>query len=226
MKDLVILKKENCWKRIGVWGQETPRCPELKRVIHCRNCEVFTQAGRNLLERELPEEYKDEWTRILVEKKEEEFPGTLSAVIFRIQGELLALPARLFAEIIDPSLVHSVPHRKNQVLLGVTNVHGEIQLCVSLQRLLGLEEEAPGKDEGRKRYKRMMVVNKDGEKWVFPVDEIYGIHQVRPERFQNVPVTVAKAKSTFTRGIFKWDDKYVAFLDDELLLYTLSRSIQ
>ncbi len=209
-----------------MWGQETPRCPELKRVIHCRNCEVFTQAGRNLLERELPEEYKDEWTQILVEKKEEEFPGTLSAVIFRIQGELLALPARLFAEIIDPSLVHSVPHRKNQVLLGVTNVHGEIQLCVSLQRLLGLEEEAPGKDEGRKRYKRMMVVNKDGEKWVFPVDEIHGIHQVRPERFQNVPVTVAKAKSTFTRGIFKWDDKYVAFLDDELLLYTLSRSIQ
>lgn len=209
-----------------MWGQETPRCPELKRVIHCRNCEVFTQAGRNLLERELPEEYKDEWTQILVEKKEEEFPGTLSAVIFRIQGELLALPARLFAEIIDPSLVHSVPHRKNQVLLGVTNVHGEIQLCVSLQRLLGLEEEAPGKDEGRKRYKRMMVVNKDGEQWVFPVDEIYGIHHVRPERFQNVPVTVAKAKSTFTRGIFKWDDKYVAFLDDELLLYTLSRSIQ
>ncbi|MBL7213166.1 MAG: chemotaxis protein CheW [Desulfobacteraceae bacterium] len=226
MKDLVILKEENCWKRIGVWGREIPRCPELKRVIHCRNCEVFTQAGRNLLERDLPEKYKEEWTQVLVAKKEEEFPGTLSAVIFRIQGEWLALPSRVFAEIIDPGLVHTVPHRKTHALLGVINVHGEIQLCVSLQRLLGLESEESFEDENRKRYERMMVVNKDGEKWVFPVDEIHGIHHVRPERFQNVPVTVAKAKSTFTRGIFGWDDKYVAFLDDELLLYTLARSIQ
>ncbi|MFH1242658.1 MAG: chemotaxis protein CheW [Pseudomonadota bacterium] len=226
MKDLVVLRQENCWKRIGVWGKETPRCAELKRVIHCRNCEVFTQSGRNLLERDLPEEYKEEWTQVLVEKKEEEFPGTLSVVIFRIQREWLGLPASLFAEIIEPGMVHSLPHSKNQALMGVINVHGEIQLCVSLQRLLGLETEEPKKDEGRKRYQRMMVVNKDGNQWVFPVDEIHGIHHVRPDRFQNVPVTVAKAKSTFTKGIFKWDDKYVAFLDDELLLYTLARSMQ
>ncbi len=225
MKDLVVLKEENCWKRIGVWGQEVPRCPELKRVIHCRNCEVFTQAGRTLLERDLPEDYKEEWTQVLIEKKEEELPGTLSALIFRIQREWLALPARLFAEIIDPGPVHSVPHMKNQAILGVINVHGEIQLCISLQRLLGLEMEEPVRGQNRKGHKRMMVVNKDGEQWVFPVDEIYGIHHVRPERFQNVPVTVAKAKSTFTKGIFKWDDKYVAFLDDELLLYTLARSM-
>jgi chemotaxis-related protein WspD len=225
LKDLVVLRQENCWKRIGVWGKETPRCAELKRVIHCRNCEVFTQSGRNLLERDLPEEYKEEWTQILVEKKEE-FPGTLSVVIFRIQKEWLGLPASLFAEIIEPGTVHSLPHSKNQALMGVINVHGEIQLCVSLQRLLGLETEEPQKDEGRERYKRMMVVNKDGNQWVFPVDEIHGIHHVRPDRFQNVPVTVAKAKSTFTKGIFKWDDKYVAFLDDELLLYTLARSMQ
>lgn len=226
MKDLVVLKEQNCWKRIGVWGQDTPRCPELKRVIHCRNCEIFTQTGRNLLERALPQEYKDEWTQVLLEKKEEEFLGTLSVVIFRIQGEWLALPAQIFAEIIHPGPVHAVPHRKAQVLLGVINVHGEIQLCVSLQRLLGLEEEGSGKEDDPERYERMMVVNKEGEQWVFPVDEIHGIHHVRPELFQNVPVTVAKAKSTFTKGIFKWDDNYVAFLDDELLLYTLARSVQ
>ena len=46
-----------------------PRCPRLDEVIHCRNCEVFTQAGRNLLERALPEEYKEEWGSVLVKKK-------------------------------------------------------------------------------------------------------------------------------------------------------------
>jgi chemotaxis-related protein WspD len=226
LKDLVILKEENCWKRIGVWGRETPPCPELDRVIHCHNCEVFTQAGRKLLERDLPKEYKDEWTQILVEKKEEELLDSLSVVIFRIQGEWLALPAGLFAEIIDPGLIHSIPHRKNLAVLGVINVHGEIQLCVSLQRLLGLDTETFNGKETQQRYERMMVLSKDGEKWVFPVDEIHGIHHLRPDRLQNVPVTVAKAKSTFTKGIFEWDEKHVAFLDHELLVYTLARSIQ
>ena len=35
---------ENCWKRIGVWGQEERfHCPVLKEMIHCRNCNVFIQ---------------------------------------------------------------------------------------------------------------------------------------------------------------------------------------
>jgi len=41
-----------------------------------------------------------------------------------------------------------------------------------------------------------------------------------------VPVTVAKAQSTFTKAIFKWGKRLVAFLDDELLIYSLVRNVQ
>ncbi|MDZ7699699.1 MAG: chemotaxis protein CheW [Deltaproteobacteria bacterium] len=218
--------QEQCWKRIGVWGPEKPSCPELERVIHCRNCEVFTQAGRNLLERDLPEDYKDEWGQVLLAKKEEIPVGTIPVVIFRVEGEWLALPAQLFAEIIETRTVHTVPHRKSDVLLGVINVHGEIQLCVSIKTLLGLAESEAHSDGGRKQHNRLMVMNKDGDQWVFPVDEIHGVQHVHPNMFQAVPVTVSKSKSSFTRKIFKWKDNPVALLDDELLFYSLKRRIQ
>ncbi len=216
---------ENCWKRIGVWGEEELRCPVLKQVIHCRNCEVFTRVGRNLLERNLPDHYEEEWTRVFAEKKEEEFPGTVSMLIFRIAKQWFALPAQLLEEVITPQPLHTVPHRNNSILMGVINVHGEIQLCVSLKDLLELEDDVDRKKEWR-GYKRMIVVNKNDNRWVFPVDEIHGIYRVHPQTFENVPVTVAKAKTAFTKHLFKWEDTSVALLDDELLLYKLTRSVQ
>ncbi|OQX65405.1 MAG: hypothetical protein B5M55_04030 [Desulfococcus sp. 4484_242] len=217
---------DRCWKRIGVWAKGGPTCPLLKEVIHCRNCEVFTQAGRNLLERDLPEAYKDEWGRILLEKKEEGPTGTFPVVIFRIETEWLALPALFFAEVINAVPIHTVPHRKTPVLKGVVNVHGEIQLCVSLGHLIGLEDEPPDKANEKKGHERMMVVSKDGDVWVFPVKEIHGIHHIHQGMFQNVPATVAKSKGAFTRKIFVWEDRHVALLDDELLFYSLKRSVQ
>jgi chemotaxis-related protein WspD len=217
---------ENCWKRIGVWGQEEPRCPILEQMIHCRNCDVFTRAGRNLLERQLPNLYEHEWAQVFSEKKEEEPAGTVSVLIFRIAHQWFALLAHLLEEAITPQPLHTVPHRNRGILLGVINVHGEIQLCVSLKNLLELEEAEEENSQERNVYKRMIVVNKDEKRWVFPVDEIHGIHRVHPQTFQNVPVTVAKAKTTFTRALFDWEDVSVALLDDELLLYKLTRSMQ
>ncbi len=226
---------ENCWKITGVWGQEARlSCQKLHRVIHCRNCEVFTQAGRALLERDLSSEYKVEWTEVLALEKEEELIGTISVAIFRLEGEWFALSTQLFEEVINVehvrNLLHRIPHRKNPVLMGLINIHGEIGLCVSLKELLGLEANDPigEKKDERSAYKRMMVIQgeREGEHWVFPADEIHGIYRVHPNAFQNVPVTVAKAKTTFTKGIWLWDNRQVAFLDDELLLYSLTRSVK
>lgn len=215
----------DCWKTIGVWGQEHPRCSRLTEVIHCRNCEIFIQAGRNLLERELSTEYLNEWTEVMAIPKEEDSFNTLAVVIFRLGREWLALPAQLFAEIIPVAQTHRVPHRQNPVLMGVVNVHGEIQLCISLAKLLGIESTTE-ESESTLHYKRMMVVNHEDDRWVFPVNEIHGIHRLDLNRLQNVPVTVIKSDSPFTKGLFDWENKYVALLDDEFLLHKLTRSVQ
>ncbi len=214
----------NCWKKIGVYSPQSPSCPELEKVIHCRNCHVYTSSGRKLLEREISPAHLDEWTQIIAKAKEDETPGTISVVIFRICREWLALRTRLFAEVIDPEKYHSIPHNRNLFILGIVNVHGEIQICFSLKDLLNIEQ-LPDNQE-KSGYRRMIVLDNKGEKWVTPVDEVHGIYKVHPDQFQNVPVTVSKAKFTFTGSIFTWKNRHVGFLDDERLLLTLTRSLK
>lgn len=217
--------ERNCWEEIGVWRQGETRCPELDRVIHCRNCEVYTRAGRSLFERELPEDTLRVWTEVMAQGKEDTRADGVSVVIFRLGEEWLAIRAAVFAEIVDPVSPHRVPHRPDPVLIGLVNVHGEIQLCISLAILLGISGGVGG-DEEIKACRRMAVLEKEGERWAFPVTEVHGVRRVNPDSFKNVPVTISKGFSTFSRGLFDWEDRTVAFLDDDLLFYRLTRSVQ
>jgi chemotaxis-related protein WspD len=182
-------------------------------------------AGRGLLEHDLPEQYANEWAEVMAAQKEDESSGADTVVIFRTGGEWFAIAAAIFAEIMDTERPHSIPGRKNPVLLGLINVHGELHLCVSLASLLGLDEEAPS-GAPHSGYRRMIVLDRDGDRWVFPVDEIYGVQRIGAEAFQNVPATVLRGESTFTRAVFEWDGRNVALLDDGLLLSRLARSVQ
>ncbi len=222
--EILDIQPVDCWKTNGVWSPASQRCEKLKSVVHCRNCEIFMQAGRDLLERPMPENYRQEWTKVMATQKEQEKLGTISVIIFRIAKELFALPTRILAEIIAIQPMHSIPHRKNPILIGLVNVHGEIQLCVSLQVLL--EVAAQPVSSYDKSQQRMIVIDHQDEQWVFPVDEIRGIYRMHPSTLKNAPVTVSKSNAAFTKGLFNWKEEYVAFLDSELVLYRLNRSMQ
>lgn len=215
---------ENCWKIIGVWSDQGGQCEKLKTVIHCRNCATFTQAGRRLLERELPDDYVLEWTRVLADKKSDELIGTLSLLIFRIEKEWLALPSLLFAEVLEAAKVHTLPHRPNPILRGLVNVHGEVCVCVSLHALLGIE--SGNKAIPAAKHPRMLVMGDAKQRWVFSVDEIHGIQRMHPSRIEPPPISAQKTGAGFSRGIFAWDNQQVAVLDDELMRRQLSRSVQ
>lgn len=240
-----------CWNKIGVFSKRPPVCERLGDVIHCRNCDVFNRAGRQLLERRIPDRFREEWSRSLLVEKTEDAQGSESVMVFRIGEEHLAIRTDQFEEVIDPENVsstipqpghfgtrpasapyHSLPHNRNPVLLGIINVHGEVQLCVSLKNLLDIKERDPA-SEDVKVFRRMVVLRFRGEKYVSPVDEIFGIVRADPTRYENVPATVSLARSSFTRHIFRWTFQgrrhSVALLDEERLMTAisrLSRSIQ
>lgn len=232
LEPLVVQSEFNrCWQQIGVWGNRT--CAELKIVIHCHNCPIFSSAGQQLLEREPPAGYLEEWTELYAQQKDfsevrQNAPaGTLSINVFRLGNEWLALPAYLFQEVTQLSSVHSIPHRTNKVLLGLVNIRGEVQLCISLMAFLRLEatELKLWNEEGNVIYKRMVVVEKEGNRWVFPVDEIYGTHRIHPDEFLNVPATVSNIPDNYTKALINWQGRKVIYLDDELLFYALSRKL-
>lgn len=216
----------DCWNRIGVWGREMPRCPKLEQAVHCRNCEVYADSGRRILERALPPGYQAEWRGLLAEEKQVGRRDTRTALVFRLGDELLALPALLFNEVTEMRPIHRLPHRSNKTLLGLVNIRGELKLCVSLGNLLGLDKGLKVDGSGKtRRYERLVVISKADEQFVFPVSEVLGLERYSDSAVHAAPASVALANATYTTGMLALGDKRIACLDDELLFYTLSRSL-
>ena len=214
----------DCWNKIGIWGDSS--CPELTAFSHCRNCPVYSAAGVQMLDRELAPGYRQEWTDLLARPKPARITGTKSVAIFRIGAEWLSLPAQVLQEVAERRVPHTLPHRDSNMLLGLVNIRGELLVCVSLSRLLGVEAApAKTKEAPHSVYERLLVAMRDGQRLVFPVSEVYGIHRYHPSELKAVPATVSLAAAKYSHGVLLWHDKTVGCLDDELIFYTLNRSL-
>ena len=133
-------------------------------------------AADRLLDRVMPDDYLREWTQHVAAEKKSVEPGTKSVVIFRIGVEWLALPTLVFQQIAEECALHKMPGRGREILSGLVNIHGELVLCVSLEKVLGLGAEVEeNKRTGRTIYKRLMVCNRNGDRLAFPVQEIQGL---------------------------------------------------
>lgn len=213
---------DDCWNRIGVGGDSS--CSELPRAIHCRNCPIYADAGRGFLERETWDAYRGEWTNLLAQPKEERTAVSQSWVIFALGGEYLALPTVCFREVLGRRAVHRVPARGNGILLGLVNVRGEIQLCVSLGALLGLNQPPESKSAAQSSG-RMLVVEHSAAVWVFPVDRVSGILRFEPASLGPVPATLQKAQARFSRGAIDWEGRSVGCLDEGAVFSAFGKGI-
>ena len=231
---------EDCWNRIGVTGDRS--CPELRTVVHCRNCHVFSAAGRSLLERLPPDDYLREWTHVLAENERGGAGASLgsdgavvrndqsiSVMLFRLGTEVLALPVGVLHEVSPPFVIHSVPQRTNRFFLGLVNIRGEIMLAASLLHLLGLGDAAAGMgrsiDPGQPSACRMAVAGADDDKWVLPMDEVYGIHLFNRQEIGEAPVVISKAADSLTGGLLPWNGRSVALLDPDRLFAALRATV-
>jgi chemotaxis-related protein WspD len=213
---------ETCWQRIGVYGDGS--CKELQQHIHCRNCRVFSNEAHRLLDRPLPEDYRSEWTAHFAQEETPALPAKVSVVLFRIQAEWLALPTGAFQEVAERRTVHSLPHRRQGMVMGLVNVRGELLICVALARLLGLERAAP-RNAARTAYDRLLVANWEGSRLVFPVDEVHGIHRFQAQELRSLPATVTRSQTSFSQGIFVWQQKAVGYLNPSPLFASINRSL-
>jgi chemotaxis-related protein WspD len=215
------VSRTDCWNRIGVHGDGS--CPELRRHIHCRNCPVYSAAAAGLLDAEPPPGYLDGWTGQLAREKPNAELDSRSALFFRIGAEWLGMPTAALQEIAALRPIHSIPHRRDGLLLGVANIRGELLICVSLQRVLRLEEAGP--EPQRAVGRRLLVLRREGHRAVCPVDEVHGIERFSAREMAPVPATVAKAAATYTQAVLAWRGSSVGLLDDELLFHTINRSL-
>jgi chemotaxis-related protein WspD len=222
---LPALTQSDCWNRIGVWGDQS--CPELIPAIHCHNCPVFTAASQRFLDAPPPASYLEEWTELLRSPIEETANDLQSVLIFRLCDEWLALRVQVLLEVTSPRPVHPIPHRAG-LLAGLVNIRGELHLCVHLAQLLGIRAEGRGllTPDRNGGLPRMIVVESEGNRWVFPVDEVDQVYRFSPGELTGAPATLARSAGHLTRGVLAWRERSIGYLDDGRLFRVLRARIQ
>ena len=214
----------DCWNKIGVRGDAS--CAELEQHVHCRNCPTYSAAALALLDRDLPPGHLADWTAHFAQGKKVEEPGTHSAIIFRIACEWFALSTLALDEVAEPRTIHSLPHLRSGIVLGLVNLHGELLICVSLAKMLRLDEAASADAKrGGSSAKRLVVMRHNTGRTAFPVDEVQGIHRYHPRELQSVPATIAKASAAYTAAVVSLRNKIVGCLDDQRLIHALDKGV-
>jgi chemotaxis-related protein WspD len=211
----------NCWNSIGVHGDSS--CAELRQVIHCRNCKVYSSAASNLLDAEPSSDYIAHWTRQASRKRDVAERATVSVLIFRIGNEWFALQSTSLTEIAGMRRIHSIPNRRNGIVLGLANIRGELVVCVSLRGILNIEdaEQTDANDQRR----RLLVIHRDGASTVCPVDEVHGIERFTTRDLGALPATVSGASARYTCATLSWSERTVGVLDERMLFQAVARNV-
>jgi len=206
-----------CWSTIGVWGTQTPRCEKLREVIHCRNCSIYWDAGREVFDRIIPDGYLDQWTKTLAGVPEERSKDTQSIIYFRLGGEWFSLSSSHFVEVSQIKSAHKIPHRSSGFITGLVNVGGSIRPCFSLSDLLCVANSDEKVQVKNGIYQRYLVVKINEEDFVFPVDEVGGVYRYASSELKQVPSTVEKDKASLLLGVLEIDGNNVACIDAQKL---------
>jgi chemotaxis-related protein WspD len=238
----VVTRIDDCWNRIGTRGDGS--CPKLAEHSRCLNCPVFEDAAARLLDRPVGDMERaqsaasvpnalsrDPASAALGEPAAVETTAaisgvTQSALVFRIAEEWLALPTAALRQVDDIRPIHSLPHRRNRVVLGLVNIRGALTVAASLGELLHLDRTVSGKYESSNAYARMLVAAHRGEPVAFPVDEVEGVARFSVNSLLPVPTTLAHASASHARGVLIWRDRNIGLLDTDRVFESLARSLR
>ena len=214
------LKHEDCWNTIGVWAATEAKCERLDETIHCRNCEIFSQAGRNVFERKPPSGYLALWQKEIASDQVSRDKGSKGIMVFRLGKEWFSIPIDSMQEITEHKKIHRIPHNEISTIDGIVNVGGEVEICYSLFNMLG----AKNIKTENSVYKRLVVVLVDGDRYVFPVSEVSGVAHYNQEDLNPVPSTLDEEKKTLLYGIINLGKRQVAALNIEKICQVIGRN--
>lgn len=143
-------------------------------------------------------------------------------ILFERLDELLALPAASVARAFPPLPVHRVPHRPGPTFLGVASERGELRLVASLESVLELLPSTRTIDSSRRR---MLMLQVEGEAWLFEVDAVLGVRRSNRAEWTTPPATVAHRRGRLTSHLVPVDSRRAALLDPARVASVFRESI-
>jgi chemotaxis-related protein WspD len=181
-------------------------------------------AADRLLQRPASAEYLQEWeTYVSSHKASATGSQIVPVVIFRIGKEFLALSTAVVGQVTETKAVHRIPHQRGRIVRGLVNINGRLRLFVGMSSLLEIDSANSAMDTGQKHS--MMVLEKESDVWAFEVSEVCGVYHCELAQLHNVPVNVAKSTANYLKGVFVWNGNSAGYLDDDLLVFSLRKSL-
>jgi chemotaxis-related protein WspD len=209
----------DCWNRIGVRGDRS--CPQLTPLTHCRNCPTYAAAAADLLDREMPESHRVEWTRHYAGARRALRRDKDSALVFRLGVEWLGIPPTAVHEVADQRPVHRLPARRRGGSAGLVNVRGDLITHVSLAELLEIDPREEASSGAGRILPRLLVVGEATGRLAFDVTEVAEVRRYDPAELRPLPSTLARARVAFTIGLLPVGERTVGCLDAEHTLRAL-----
>ena len=213
----------DCWSSIGVRGDRS--CPKLIENVHCQNCPTFGAAAQTFLDRPPPAGYAAELSLLLtgnqavVDRKD-----SLSALIFEVGGQFLAIATTAVVEVTELHPVHRVAHRSGRVFSGVVNIHGQLELAASLTGLLQIAGAASAPASAA--APRMILLEHVGQRWVFAVDAVHGVRRFAAQDVTGVPSTTEHDSSAHVKRLLCWEERRIGLLDLDSACSALERTLR
>jgi len=208
----------DCWNQTGVQGDRS--CAELATHLHCRNCPTYLAAARTQLARSVGPDEIAAWTEQFSRPLAQQETQQLSVLIVRCGSEWLGLHTRLCGEVTGQRVIRTLPHRRSAAVLGLTNVRGALVPCVSLSRLLNLNEEKTSAAPPR-----LVVVADQTTSTAIQVDEVVGTHRYRQTELRPVPDTLPAGDDRSIESLLVTKDRTVGILGSQALLNHLARCL-
>lgn len=204
----------HCWNTRGVWSQASDKCEQLVEYIHCRNCPIFSNEGKRVLDRVAPTGYLKEWRKSLSAKKKIVKADIAAVLAFRVGNEWFAIPAQCLHEVTERRTIHRIPGNNNNDISGVVNIGGEVRVCYSLESILGVkcDPEYDSKDE-EASVKRFIVALLGDHYYVFCVNQVSGLCWYGNDDLSSVPATLAYKSGSMLLGLISHNENKIAILD-------------
>ena len=136
-----------------------------------------------LLNMPLPPEIRAEWAEHLARPDIRSEDAGSVVMIFRLGAERFALPIEHVREVAPMGVIRPLPHARDGLIQGITNIHGRIQICVRLERLL---QVLPAQAS---ELNRLLVIMQDGWCVAAMVDEVMGAETVTVRDQSPLPST-------------------------------------
>jgi chemotaxis-related protein WspD len=150
-----------------------------------------------------------------------------TVIVFRVGGELFALPAARLRRADERTTVRPIPHRRAGHLRGLCAVRGEIALCIDLRVVLDMPPAEGG--TATTAHHRTLVLGDAGRPWAVEVDQLLGVHSVERGSLRPPPATAATGPSAFVEALFdlgqRDERRTVALLDADRLFLAMERGL-